>query len=124
MPRSSTETTGKARIPALQRGDASQVNYPDIDLSDPRWNTSGTPWHDLYYKAGYARLQQVKRMYDPGDVFRHAQSVRLPEAGLRRGAPRSPDAPVNSGPRGAVSISGSTGGRHRRRPPATRGARP
>ncbi len=72
--------TGGVPVPN-EVNDGCYVNYPDIDLGDPRWNTSGTPWHDLYYKAGYARLQQVKRMYDPGDVFRHAQSVRLPEAG-------------------------------------------
>jgi FAD/FMN-containing dehydrogenase len=58
--------------------DGCYVNYPDTDISDPAWNTSGVPWHDLYYKDGYARLQQVKGRWDPNDVFRHAQSVRLP----------------------------------------------
>ncbi|WP_067827838.1 FAD-binding oxidoreductase [Actinomadura kijaniata] len=56
--------------------DGAFINYPDSDLADPRWNASGTPWHALYYKDGYARLQQVKRRWDPRDVFRHALSVR------------------------------------------------
>ncbi|GHJ47700.1 FAD-linked oxidase [Catellatospora sp. TT07R-123] len=58
--------------------DGCYVNYPDIDLSDPEWNTSGTPWTELYFGAGYQRLQQVKARWDPTDTFRHAQSVRLP----------------------------------------------
>ncbi|WP_052864082.1 FAD-binding oxidoreductase [Streptomyces niger] len=56
------------------------LNYADIDLSDPAFNTSGVPWHTLYYKDNYARLQRVKQAYDPGDVFRHSQSVTLPGA--------------------------------------------
>jgi hypothetical protein len=55
------------------------VNYPDIDLADPEWNTSGVPWHTIYYGANYPRLQDVKARWDPGDVFRHALSIRLPE---------------------------------------------
>jgi hypothetical protein len=54
------------------------VNYADADLSDPAWNTSGVPWHTLYYKDGYRRLQQVKAAWDPNNLFRHAQSVELP----------------------------------------------
>ncbi len=54
------------------------INYADIDLSDPAWNTSGVPWHDLYYKGNYPRLQQVKATWDPTDVFHHAQSIELP----------------------------------------------
>ncbi|MDT0344054.1 FAD-binding oxidoreductase [Streptomyces litchfieldiae] len=62
------------------------VNYADIDLSDPQWNTSGVPWHRLYYKDNYAKLQQMKARWDPRDTFRHAQSVRLPgAAGSARG---------------------------------------
>jgi hypothetical protein len=52
------------------------VNYCDIDLSDPAQNTSGVPWHQLYYKGNYPRLQRVKAQWDPRNVFRHAQSVR------------------------------------------------
>lgn len=51
------------------------VNYADIDLSDPEWNRSGVPWHDLYYKQNYPRLRRVKARWDPRGVFRHAQSV-------------------------------------------------
>ncbi|KKD02260.1 BBE domain-containing protein, partial [Streptomyces sp. WM6386] len=58
--------------------DGAYVNYPDIDLSDPKYNTSGVPWHELYYKSGYARLQNVKQTYDPRDFFHHSQSVKLP----------------------------------------------
>ncbi|HEX2299453.1 MAG TPA: FAD-binding protein, partial [Pseudonocardiaceae bacterium] len=54
------------------------INYADIDLSDPAWNSSGVPWHTLYYKDNYPRLQQVKARWDPNDVFQHAQSVELP----------------------------------------------
>lgn len=56
--------------------DGAFINYPDSDLADPTWNGSGIPWHTLYYKDGYARLQQVKRRWDPRGVFHHALSVR------------------------------------------------
>ena len=55
------------------------INYADVDLSDPALNTSPVPWHTLYYKENYPRLQRVKAQYDPLDVFRHAQSIRLPD---------------------------------------------
>jgi FAD/FMN-containing dehydrogenase len=55
------------------------INHPDADLADPAWNTSGVPWHTIYYKDNYARLQTVKRRYDPTNVFHHALSIRLPE---------------------------------------------
>ncbi|MGW1867064.1 FAD-dependent oxidoreductase [Streptomyces mauvecolor] len=56
--------------------DGSYINYPDADLADPEWNASGVPWHTLYYKGNYPRLQQVKARWDPRDVFRHALSIR------------------------------------------------
>ncbi len=56
--------------------DGSYINYPDADLADPRWNTSGRGWAEIYYGGNYARLQRVKRRYDPEDVFRHRLSVR------------------------------------------------
>ena len=56
--------------------DGAYINYPDVDLADPAWNTSGVPWHTLYYKANYPRLQRVKAEWDPTDTFHHALSVR------------------------------------------------
>jgi FAD/FMN-containing dehydrogenase len=61
------------------RCDGAMINHPDVDLADPEWNTSGVPWHTLYYKDGYPRLQQVKARWDPLNVFRHALSVQLPD---------------------------------------------
>ncbi|MFI2076710.1 FAD-dependent oxidoreductase [Streptomyces triculaminicus] len=58
--------------------DGSFVNYPDTDLADPALNTSGVPWHTLYYKDNYPRLQRIKARWDPRDEFRHALSVRPP----------------------------------------------
>ncbi|MFH8612950.1 FAD-binding oxidoreductase [Streptomyces sp. NPDC018029] len=58
--------------------DGCYVNYPDKDLGDAAWNTSSTAWNSLYYKDNYARLQKAKAAWDPKDIFRHAQSVRLP----------------------------------------------
>jgi FAD binding domain/Berberine and berberine like len=52
------------------------INHPDVDLVDPALNTSGVPWHTLYYKDHYPRLQQVKARWDPREVFRHALSIR------------------------------------------------
>lgn len=60
--------------------DGSYVNYPDIDTADPTWNTSGVPWHALYYKDNYRRLQEVKARWDPRDVFHHALSIKLPDS--------------------------------------------
>jgi aclacinomycin oxidase len=57
--------------------DGSFINHPDTDLMDPALNTSGVPWHTLYYKENYPRLQRVKARWDPRDVFRHALSIRL-----------------------------------------------
>ena len=31
--------------------DGAYINYPDIDLADPEWNTSGVPWHAAYGSA-------------------------------------------------------------------------
>jgi aclacinomycin oxidase len=51
-------------------------NHPDVDLADPEWNTSGVPWHTLYYKDNYPRLQRIKARCDPRNVFHHALSIR------------------------------------------------
>jgi hypothetical protein len=52
------------------------INYADVDLADSTWNTSGIPWHDLYYKQNYPRLQKAKARWDPTGFFSHAQSIR------------------------------------------------
>ncbi|MEU8510613.1 FAD-binding protein [Kitasatospora sp. NPDC048722] len=69
--------TGGVPVPG-EVSDGSYINYPDVDLADPAWNTSGVPWHTLYYKENYPRLQRVKARWDPLDVFHHALSVELP----------------------------------------------
>jgi hypothetical protein len=56
--------------------DGAFINHPDTDLADSALNKSGVPWHTLYYKANYPRLQRVKTLYDPGNRFRHALSIR------------------------------------------------
>ncbi|WP_412543649.1 FAD-binding protein [Longispora sp. K20-0274] len=70
--------TGGVPVPD-EASDGSYISYPDVDLADPAWNTSGVDWATLYYKDNYPRLRQVKGRYDPRDVFRHALSVRLPD---------------------------------------------
>ncbi|MFE1900896.1 FAD-binding oxidoreductase [Streptomyces yangpuensis] len=55
--------------------DGCYINYPDTDLADPAVNTSGVPWHELFYKGNYERLRAVKRAYDPHGVLRHKLSV-------------------------------------------------
>ncbi|GAB6898885.1 FAD-binding oxidoreductase [Kineosporia succinea] len=52
------------------------INYADADVADPALNRSGTAWHELYFKHNYARLQEVKKRWDPRGEFRHALSVR------------------------------------------------
>ena len=56
--------------------DGCYIGYPDVDLNDERWNGSGQSWETLYYKDAYAKLQDIKRHWDPLNVFRHAQSIR------------------------------------------------
>ncbi|QES47509.1 FAD-linked oxidase [Streptomyces venezuelae] len=73
--------TGGAPVDTAGSGTAgAYVNYADVDLRDPSRNRSAQPWHQLYYGANYARLQEVKSRWDPRGVFRHALSVE-PRAG-------------------------------------------
>lgn len=74
--------TGGVPVPD-ERNDGAYINYPDADLADLAWNTSGVPWSTLYYKDNYPRLQAVKQRYDPGDVFRHSLSIALPDTAGR-----------------------------------------
>lgn len=67
--------TGGVPVPS-DAYDGAFINHPDTDLADPSLNTSGIPWHTLYYKGNYARLQQIKARWDPRDVFKHALSIR------------------------------------------------
>jgi hypothetical protein len=60
-----------------QRNGGCMINHPDTDLADPKWNNSGVPWHTLYYRDNYPRLQRVKEKWDPGNVFHHALSIRM-----------------------------------------------
>ena len=48
------------------------INYPDADMLQYSY------WPQLYYgESNYAFLQDVKRRYDPNNIFHHAMSVRL-----------------------------------------------
>ncbi|MBN8721938.1 MAG: FAD-binding oxidoreductase [Acidobacteria bacterium] len=44
------------------------INYPDLGFKD---------WEKAYYGDNYKRLQEVKRRYDPTNLIRHEQSVRI-----------------------------------------------
>lgn len=69
--------TGGVPVPNADT-DGCFINYCDADLGDERLNTSNAAWHELYYKGNYARLRKVKKRWDPRNIFRHAQSIRLP----------------------------------------------
>ena len=68
-------STGGVPVPD-DASDGCYINYPDVDMADPEWNTSGVPWHTLYFKNNYPRLQRVKATWDPRNVFHHALSIR------------------------------------------------
>jgi FAD/FMN-containing dehydrogenase len=46
------------------------INYPDKDMLDYAY------WPQLYYGPNHEFLQQVKKKYDPNNVFHHAMSIR------------------------------------------------
>ncbi|MEU6071657.1 FAD-binding oxidoreductase [Streptomyces sp. NPDC047082] len=71
-------TTGGYPVPGAAT-DGCYINYPDADITDTKVNTTGVPWHTLYYKDNYPRLQRVKAAYDPRNTFRHSQSITLPD---------------------------------------------
>jgi hypothetical protein len=68
------ETGGVPGIEGVN--DGAYINYADADLADPALNTSGTPWHRLYFKDGYSRMQRIKSRWDPRNVFSHALAVQ------------------------------------------------
>jgi aclacinomycin oxidase len=67
--------TGGVPVPG-DAYDGAFINHPDTDLADPALNTSGVPWHTLYYNENYLRLQRIKAQWDPANMFRHALSIR------------------------------------------------
>jgi aclacinomycin oxidase len=67
--------SGGVPVPG-DRYDGCMINHPDVDLTDSALNTSGTPWHTLYYRQNYPRLQRVKARWDPRNVFHHALSIQ------------------------------------------------
>jgi hypothetical protein len=46
------------------------INYPDLDMLKYSY------WPELYFGPNYKFLQQVKKKYDPNNIFHHAMSVR------------------------------------------------
>jgi hypothetical protein len=82
--------TGGVPAPG-ERYDGAFINHPDTDLADPALNSSGVPWHTLYYKENYPRLQRIKARWDPRNVFRHPLSIE--------GAPITPAGDTPPSPR-------------------------
>ncbi|MEO0413958.1 MAG: BBE domain-containing protein, partial [Verrucomicrobiota bacterium] len=53
---------------------ANYRNYPSVKIPN---------WERAYYGENYGRLQELKVKYDPENLFRHPQSVRLPDPKAR-----------------------------------------
>lgn len=70
--------TGGVPVPDETYG-GSYINYPDPDLADAAWNTSGLPWHAFYYGDNYSRLLRIKQAADPRNVFQHSLSIGRPD---------------------------------------------
>jgi hypothetical protein len=52
---------------------AAYRNYPNSALKN---------WQQAYWGGNYARLQQLKKVYDPYGIFQYTQSVEMPNAEL------------------------------------------
>lgn len=48
--------------------DGCYVSYPNRNLVD---------WQHLYFKGNYERLKEVKKQWDPFNIFGHRQSIEL-----------------------------------------------
>lgn len=69
--------TGGVPAPNIQ-ADGLHPNWPDLDLLDSTWNSSGLSVQQLLHTDNYSRLQQIKAARDPHNVFRHQVSVEMP----------------------------------------------
>ncbi|MFI7320172.1 BBE domain-containing protein [Streptomyces venezuelae] len=55
--------------------DGCYINYPDVDLSDQRWNSSEDSLGHALLQGRLPRAAAVKKHWDPHHVFRHRQSI-------------------------------------------------
>ncbi|KAK5825653.1 berberine bridge enzyme-like 13 [Gossypium arboreum] len=65
-----------AYVPTSPR--AAYVNYRDLDLGMNHKNASFTEasvWGAMYFKGNFRRLVKIKSKVDPGNFFRHEQSI-------------------------------------------------
>jgi FAD/FMN-containing dehydrogenase len=67
--------TGGVPVPG-EATDGCFINYADADVADPAHNSSGVPWHRLYFKDNYPALQAAKAKWDPREIFSHRLSIR------------------------------------------------
>ena len=65
--RQAVATTSILKITAQHGITRQYVNYCSLEFSN---------WEHAYYGDNYARLQAIKRRYDPNDNIRHPQSVK------------------------------------------------
>ncbi|WP_239396334.1 FAD-binding oxidoreductase [Frankia sp. CiP3] len=66
-------------VPVLdEQTDGCPINWPNVDLLGAPWNTSPVSAHTLFHGSNYSRLQQIKKKWDPRNIFRHPLSVELP----------------------------------------------